>query len=460
MPHTGYNPRDTLEAHPMPTTRERHDPWQAQLTYIIGHQRPDLDAIASAMGYAWCLKETGEENVTAARAGQVGAQAAFALEYFGVRPPRVLSSAAPTFAHVASHQEPVAPEASLAEAMARLAQGERLVPVVDGEGHLLGGLTPLALARAYAQVASGERQASGQTCRAYIEELPTLAASDRVRDRRGAVLRGGGEEFLIVEDNGHYLGTATRQCLLEPPRARLILVDHNELSQAVPGADEAEIVGVLDHHRLGNAPTASPIPFVVEPVGSTSTLVAEACRQRDVTPPAELAGMLLSGILSDTLVFRSPTVTGRDKVAAEWLAKLSHVDVQEYGLHLIQASPGLVDRSADDIIDGDRKSYDMASRRVSVAQVEVTGFGELPDRKADLLAALDVRRERESLALICLMVTDVVTIQSRLLCRGEQALLSNLPFARVDHDEFDLRGIVSRKKQLVPALQSALEELE
>src|SRR5579875_3040091 len=164
----------------MATVRERHDPWQTNLTYIIGHQRPDMDAIASAMGYAWCLSHTGEDGVVAARAGQVGAQAAFALGYFGVRPPRVLSSAAPTFAHVASHQEPVMPNASLSDAMARLAQGERLVPVVNGAGHLLGGLTPLALARAYAQVASGERQTSAQTCEAYIEELPTLPASDRV----------------------------------------------------------------------------------------------------------------------------------------------------------------------------------------------------------------------------------------------------------------------------------------
>ncbi len=165
----------------MATTRERHDPWQPDLTYIIGHQRPDMDAIAAAMGYAWCLGHSGDENVVAARAGQVGAQAAFALGYFGIRPPRVLSSAAPTFAHVASHQQTVLPSASLADAMARLAEGERLVPVVDGAGHLLGGLTPLALARAYAQVASGERHTSAQTCQAFVEELPTLPASDRVR---------------------------------------------------------------------------------------------------------------------------------------------------------------------------------------------------------------------------------------------------------------------------------------
>lgn len=444
----------------MPTPRERHDPWHMDLTYVIGHQRPDMDAIASALGYAWFLKQTGADTVVAARAGQVSAQAAFALGYFGTRPPRVLSSAAPTFGHVASPQAPVAPDAPLGEAMSRLAEGERLVPVVAGDGRLLGGLTPLALARAYAQVAGGLTRASEQTCRAYVEELPTVPAGDRIRDRRGTMLRGGGEEFLVVGEDGHYLGTASRRCLLEPPRARLILVDHNELSQAVTGADEAEIVGVLDHHRLGNASTAAPIPFVVEPVGSTSTLVTEACRQEHVVPPTDIAGLLLSGILSDTLVFRSPTVTDRDRRAADWLADLSKIEIGEYGQHLIQASPGLVDRSADQIVDGDRKSYEMAGKAVSVAQVEVTGFGELPERKSDLLEALDARRAQDGLALICLMVTDVVTIQSHLLCRGDSAILGGLPFARIDGSEFDLGNIVSRKKQLVPALQGAIEELE
>jgi len=443
----------------MATTRERHDPWHTDLTYVIGHQRPDTDSIASAIGYAWCLNQALGDHVVAARAGQVGPQAAFALGYFGLKAPRVLSSAAPTFAHVATQQVAVRPYAPLAEAMSRLAEGERLVPVVDGSGHLLGGLTPMALARAYAEVAGGKLRASAQTCRSFVEELPILAASDRVRDRRAALLRGGGEEFLVVADDGRYLGTTSRKFLLDPPRARLILVDHNELSQAVSGADEAEIVGVLDHHRLGNAPTAAPIPFVVEPVGSTSTLVAEACRQYNAPPPADIAGLLLSGILSDTLLFRSPTVTDRDRHAAEWLAGLSQVVIPDYGKRLIGTSPGLAERSADDILDGDRKNYEIVGKSVSVAQIEITGFQELPERKAALLPAMDARRQQEGLSLICLMVTDVLTIQSHLICRGEPSILAALPFARIDESEFDLASIVSRKKQLIPALQGAIEEL-
>lgn len=444
----------------MPTTRDRHDLWLPDTTYVIGHQRPDMDAIAATIGYAWCLSNSGEQNVVGARTGQVGPQSSFALGHFGVKAPRVLSSVAPTFAHIAEPQEPVAPDSPLADAMARLAEGRRLVPVVDTDGHLLGGLTPLTLARAYAQIAEGSMSAAQQTCKNFVEELPRLAAPDRIRDRRGALLRGGGEEFLVVDEDGKYLGTTQRQHLLEPPRARLILVDHNEIAQAVPGADQAEIVGVLDHHRLGNSSTTLPIPFVVEPVGSTSTLVAEACRRRNIAPPGEIAGLLLSGILSDTLVFRSPTATGRDHAAADWLAQLCDANISDYGRLLMQASPGLADRSPDDVVDADRKTYEMAGKAISVAQIEVTEFQQLPDRKEDVLAALDSRRERESLALICLMVTDIITIQSRLLCRGDSTILASLPFSRVDDSEFDLGNIVSRKKQLIPALQGALEELD
>lgn len=440
-------------------TKERADLWKPWITYIIGHQRPDMDAIASSLGYAWVLNETADFEVAAARAGPIGTQAAFALKHFSQKSPRVLSNAAPTFAHVAQPLEPVAPHTPLSRVMDRFANGERLVPVVDSSGKLAGGLSPMALARAYAQVASGRITAAVQTCGTYVEASPTLLASDRISDHRRTLFRSDGDDFLVVTEADRYLGTTTRRRLLDPPRARLILVDHNEIAQAVPGADEAEIVGVLDHHRLGNSSTASPIPFVVEPVGSTSTLVAEACRRHGLTPPEGLAGVMLSGILSDTLVFHSPTTTERDRLMVDWLAGLCGTDIGQYGGELVHASPGLSDRSADEILDGDRKSYEMAGKSVSIAQVELTGFGELPEHRRDLLDAMTTRRERENLSVICLMVSDVITVQSRMLCVGEEDILANLPFNHLDAVEFDLGKVVSRKKQLVPALQSVLEEL-
>jgi manganese-dependent inorganic pyrophosphatase len=236
-----------------------------------------------------------------------------------------------------------------------------------------------------------------------------------------------------------------------------VLVDHNELSQAVPGADQAEIVGVLDHHRLGNAPTAAPIPFVVEPVGSTCTLVAEECRLRQLEPPRGLAGMLLSGILSDTLGFRSPTTTPRDSRMGEWLAGLAGVHASDYWEELLRSAPGLAGRAPAEVLEADRKSYEMGARKVTIAQVEVAGLHELPASRQALLEALEVLRTREGQDLACLMVTDVTAGRSRLLCRGDTAILRALPFARGGTEEWDLGDIVSRKKQLVPALYSLLQ---
>jgi manganese-dependent inorganic pyrophosphatase len=297
-----------------------------------------------------------------------------------------------------------------------------------------------------------------QPCQTIAEPPLTFDVRDRISDHRSALLRSEMDDFLVVDATGRYVGVATRRRLLEPPRARLILVDHNELSQAVNGAEEAEIVAVLDHHRLGNAPTAAPIPFLVEPVGSTSTLVAERCRMRELRLPSGLAGLLLSGILSDTLLFRSPTTTDRDRAAAEWLGEQASVDIYQYGEELLRAGPGLGARAIEDIVDSDRKSYQMGGLSVSIGQVEVTGLQAVPERRDELLEALEERRRMEGLALIGLMITDVVDERSLLLCQGDDRILAALPFRRIGEHEFDLNDMVSRKKQLVPALHTVLEE--
>jgi manganese-dependent inorganic pyrophosphatase len=442
----------------MASAKERYEPWNTGATYVIGHRHPDTDAIASALGYAWYLTATGLEGTTAARAGQPSAQATFALKHFGQDAPRLLSGVAPTFGHVAKTQKSVPPDAPLSAAMALFAHGDRVVPIVSAEGFPVGVVTPLALARAYSRPV-GNPGGLAQSSQDLVETPPSFFIQDHLSDHRNTLLRSDADDFLVKDAAGKYVGIATRRRILEPPRARLFLVDHNELSQAVEGAEEAEIVGVLDHHRLGNAQTATPIPFVVEPVGSTSTLVAEQCRQQQLEPPAGLAGLLLSGILSDTLVFRSPTTTQRDRSAAAWLAGFGKIDVQSYGAELLHASPNLIDIDAEKIVDMDRKSYQMGGFAVSIGQVEVTGLQELPDRREELLNILEQRRERENLALIGLMVTDVVAGHSHLLCQGDRQILAAFPFRQTAEHEFDLDDMVSRKKQLVPFLYSILEEV-
>ncbi|MCX6368374.1 MAG: DHH family phosphoesterase [Armatimonadetes bacterium] len=437
----------------MPAHSERMD-WSPEITYVIGHQRPDTDAIASSLGYAWFLTQTNSErSFRAARAGQPSEQARYALSRFGHDSPLLLPEASPTFGHILQRTPAVAASAPLTEALAQLAAGESAVPITQPGGKPCGLVSPLALARA---LAAGNLE--NRTCGSLAEVVPLVRQRDRLSDHKGTLLRAEASRFIVQDDLGRYLGLAAQQQLLHPPRARLILVDHNELGQAVPGADEAEIVGVLDHHRLGNPPTPAPIPFVVDPVGSTSTLVAEQCRSRRITPPRALAGMLLSGILSDTLVFRSPTSTPRDEVMAQWLGGVAQVDVALYGEELLRAAPGLSSRTAEDIVDSDRKTYVMAQQLVSIGQVEVSSLRELPERQEELLDAMTIRRVREGHALVCLMVTDVIEGVSRLLVVGERTMVDLLPFARLSLTEFDLGHVVSRKKQLVPTLQASIEQ--
>ncbi len=437
--------------------KEKYETWSPDVTYVIGHQRPDTDAIASALGYAWYLTETGHANIQAARCGQPNEQAQFALKRFEATAPRLLAGVAPTFHHAAISQPTVKPTDPLPAAMLRVAEGDRVIPIVGETGKPVGIVTSLALARAYTAPVNMTVMLL-QPVQNVAEEALTFSERERISDHRNMILRSETDDFVIVTEEGIYLGVATRRRVLDPPRARLILVDHNELSQAVTDAEEAEIVGVLDHHRLGNAATAMPIPFVIEPVGSTSTLVAEHCRKANLVPPPPIAGMLLSGILSDTLVFRSPTTTERDQEIAKWLAELANVSMFTYGEELLRASPGLSMRSADEILDSDRKTYHMGGNPVSIGQIEVTGFQELPDQHQALLAALNARRQQEGLSLVGLMITDIVTGRSHLLAQGDNWILTALPFNRVGDHEYDLEDMVSRKKQLVPTLHAVLEE--
>jgi manganese-dependent inorganic pyrophosphatase len=439
----------------MQRSEQPHPYWVTGTTYVVGHQRPDTDALASALGYAWYLTALGEERVIAARAGAPPPQADFALRRFGVEPPPLLASAAPTFLHAAAPVEPLAPDAPLSAALARVAAGGRALPIVGRDGVPQGVVTAVGLARA---LSAGGQDALAAPCGSMVEAAPLMGGRERLSDHRTLLLRSEADDFLVTDEVGRYAGIATRAGVLQPPRARLVLVDHNELSQAVAGAEEAEIVAVLDHHRLGNPPTSLPIPFTIDPVGSTCTLVVERCRAAGLKPPGSLAGMMLSGILSDTLLFRSPTTTERDRGAASWLAPRAGVEVEAYGEELLRATPGL-SLPADAVLDGDRKRYEMGGRPVSIAQAEVTGLHELPERKAELLEALEQRVRSEGLALACLMVTDVVTGRSRLLGAGEPRILSTLPFPRLADGEWDLDRMVSRKKQLVPALVSTLGSL-
>jgi manganese-dependent inorganic pyrophosphatase len=306
-----------------------------------------------------------------------------------------------------------------------------------------------------------------QNClEACDNKVPRFQSSIRIRDVISRVLREEYNEFLVVDEKGHYLGVSRQRDVLNPPRLKVILVDHNEPGQAIGALEEAELMEILDHHRLGNHSTHIPIRFTVDIVGSTSTLISERIEDAGLSAPPELAGMLLAGLLSDTLILTSPTTTERDKQAADRLSRwafkrpslLAGETIESYGKAIIQAGVGLESRDAMEIVTSDLKLYQSGGFNFAIAQAEVTSQVQFTDNLVRVTTALDTLRKQRGLDFVMLMVTDVVGNASRLVMVNPPPILDELPYPHLTDGTLQADGVVSRKKQLLPVVLGLLEE--
>lgn len=262
---------------------------------------------------------------------------------------------------------------------------------------------------------------------------------------------------LTLEANGTLSGVATKSSLLAPLPYALILVDHNELGQSVPGAEDVEILEVIDHHKLGNPGTSQPIPFTVAPVGSTCTLVANLFRAAGLTPGGNIAALLLAGVLSDTVILKSPTTTERDRLAVQWLSGLACLDYSAFGAEIFAASGALSHYgSPERIVSSDFKLFEEGETRFGVGQVEVFGLAEFQAMKAELAGALAELRDREGLDMAGLMVTDISSESTLFLLEGGQGIARFMGYPQPEPQVFEMKGVMSRKKQLVPHLIKVL----
>jgi manganese-dependent inorganic pyrophosphatase len=296
-------------------------------------------------------------------------------------------------------------------------------------------------------------------------DVPKFQAGTRIRDVLPRILREERTAFWVVDEGGHYVGVCRQRDALNPPRIQVILVDHNEPGQAIGALDEADLLEVLDHHRLGNSSTHRPIRFSVDVVGSTSTLVSERIEEAGLSAPPGLAGMLLSGLISDTLLLSSPTTTPRDHKAADRLGRWAFVGgsplegetLESYGQQLLQSGSGLESRTADEIVHADFKRYEAGGMQFGISQVEVGTLVKLADHLQELVEGLVHLRDSNGLDFAMLMVTDVVRKESRLILTDEVPALDVLPYPRGNDQTLRAEGIVSRKMQLLPAVLGALE---
>src|SRR5271154_2932426 len=266
--------------------------------------------------------------------------------------------------------------------------------------------------------------------------------------------------FPVTDEEGRTVGVLSKADFLKPVERKLILVDHNELSQAVQGADEVEILEIIDHHRLGALTTQQPILFRNEPVGSTSTIVADCFFRENVELPKPIAGLLLAGLVSDTLNLTSPTTTARDSEVLGKLEKISGVNAREFTDKLFASGSLLTLKPAPQAITTDAKEYRENGATFSVAQIEEVGFDQFWKRKDELLAALEDYRRGRNYLFSALMVTDVTTQQSLMLVAGQKKFVDRIDYPEPQPGVFELRDVVSRKKQLLPYLTHCLQRMK
>jgi manganese-dependent inorganic pyrophosphatase len=266
------------------------------------------------------------------------------------------------------------------------------------------------------------------------------------------------QAFPVVNEHGKTVGVLSKSDFLKQVNRKLILVDHNELSQAVSGADQVEILEILDHHRIGTLTTRQPILFLNEPVGSTSTIVADCFFRHGVTMPKPIAGLLLAGLVSDTLNLTSPTTTDRDVKILGRLEQISGVNAREFTEKLFASGSVLTSKSAKQAITSDCKEYSERGRRFSVAQIEELGFGQFWLRKTEVRSALEDYRRAHNYFFSALMVTDVVEQSSLLLIAGPETFKDEVDYRETEDGIYEMPGVVSRKKQLLPYLTHCLEK--
>ncbi|MFM1747879.1 MAG: hypothetical protein RLZZ188_1545 [Verrucomicrobiota bacterium] len=295
--------------------------------------------------------------------------------------------------------------------------------------------------------------------RVIEREFATVDADARITEVRKRFTVST-HALLVTNDEGALSGILSKSDIFKPVQTRLVLVDHNELTQAVPGADEVTIAEIIDHHRLGALHTSQPILFINEPVGSTCTIVADLFRRENLQPRPDIAGILMSGLISDTLHLNGPTTTGKDALMLAWLSEISGVDSKSLAEEIFNSGSVILANPPERIVRSDFKVYDEEGVRFAVSQVEELGFGNFQAQARPIARAVEELRESEKLAFACLLVTDINTQNSLLLVKGDAAYINRISYPHVEQDEiFDLPGVVSRKKQLIPFLTTLIKEM-
>jgi len=275
---------------------------------------------------------------------------------------------------------------------------------------------------------------------------------DRVDDVREQMLKHRYSCYPILDENERVVGVLSRYHLLRPRRKRVVLVDHNEIAQSVPGLDEADILEIIDHHRLADIQTTNPIYVRNEPVGSTNTIIASMFQDRGLMPSEKMAGMMAAAILSDTVMFKSPTCTERDIRTAERMARIANVSLEELGREIFSASMDA--KTAKDLLFADYKEFHIAGHDLAVAQITCVDSPKMLERKEEFLSLMKKTAAEKGFSMVILMLTDVLLEGTQLIYLGDDEIIQQAFNVMPRENTVFLPHVMSRKKQVIPMLSA------
>lgn len=533
--------------------------------YVFGHKNPDTDSICASISYAHLKRVLGYDNVEAVRLGKVNKETQFALDYFGVKAPKLLENIKPQVNDMNFYQvPPVYVVDSVKKAWDVMTEnGRQMIPVLYHDNKLAGVISVSDIAKTYIGLTDGSvlknhrtpfinvasvlqgKVISGSYPHAYVlgdvyttasiseestltntdiiitgandhliekalnsgagcviitdqnmdnlkinipehcqiaiictpfsffktikmvsqsisvknilkkENITFFETDDYLDEVKQIMLNTSYRHFPILDQEGEVKGLISKRHLLDIQKKKVILVDHNERDQSADGIEQAEILEIIDHHRVANLDTGNPLYLRAEPVGCTNTIIGKMYEENNIMPPKEIAGIMLSAILSDTLIFKSPTCTADDIRVAKRLAEIAEVDLYAYGADLLAAGTSLEGTTPAELLNIDRKAFTIGKYNVSVAQINTGDFQSIFNIKDDILDEMQQLTERENLDLCLLMVTDIVVGGTELIVVGkERQLAENLFGLDPTDDSIFLANVFSRKKQIIPKLMS------
>jgi len=448
---------------------------------VIGHKNPDNDAICAAVGYAYLKNQLAAREAREgepvpvflpARLGPMPPETAHVLEDNGIDVPRVIHNLYARVSDVMT-ENPICigHTATLLEAGRLLrSRNVRALIVTDDDGRYMGLVTTRMIAERY--ISSTDVLESGASQMAVASDLIAsldqrveeiletdvlqLDKDDRLDEAVEDLMATPLREAVVLDADGFPIGIVTRSDVTVHPHRKVILVDHNEKRQAANGIEQAEVLEIIDHHRIADVMTANPIQFINLPVGSSATIVALEFERHGVEVPPAIARVLLSAIMTDTVILKSPTATAIDEVQAQRLAKIGGVEVVPFGMDVFQCRGGDDDMPIADLVGADAKEFAIGDVTVLIAQHETVDLAGVMRREQEIRSYMRELLEAHGYEFVLLMVTDIIAEGSQLVCEGNRRIVNRaFGIECTGQGGTWMPGVLSRKKQVAARILEA-----